>query len=435
MSQVSPGWYPDPSGRFAQRYHDGSRWTEHVADAEGNRDTDVPVGQAGPGSHAGPAENYGQAGQRSADPYGRSAGVERGYGERSAGDRGYGQGVAGAERGYGGGGAGADRGYRRGGTGADRGYGRGGTGAERGYGRGGTGAEQGYDRWAGDQGWGEDPPGSHPGYDEQRAGQAWDAERQPSEPGYRGRRETGRNQGGAASWQPQAGGPPSRQEWPPAQGATQQRGDGWPARPGGQAEAGPDWRAAGQGQGPARYDAGSHHGQRAGYGQPRSFRDPGYAYAPPASSHAFTPTVGLIVAAVGAVLLLLSLFGLDFLELSFADFSRSVSLGDIAGDFGDGAPAALATYADFGRFLAVLVAVLAILAVTKVVPQLRDVSALPLIVAAACGAFALWHVLAMLANADEGVDVTPTFGAILGLLGYVALAAGPFLRQPLQGRR
>ena len=49
MSQVSPGWYRDPSGRFAQRYHDGSRWTEHVADAHGNRDTDAPVGQTGPG--------------------------------------------------------------------------------------------------------------------------------------------------------------------------------------------------------------------------------------------------------------------------------------------------------------------------------------------------------------------------------------------------
>ena len=30
---VRPDWYPDPSGRFDVRYHDGSRWTEHVARA------------------------------------------------------------------------------------------------------------------------------------------------------------------------------------------------------------------------------------------------------------------------------------------------------------------------------------------------------------------------------------------------------------------
>jgi hypothetical protein len=199
--------------------------------------------------------------------------------------------------------------------------------------------------------------------------------------------------------------------------------------------AGRDWRAADQGQGPARYDAGPHYGQPAGYGQPAAYRDPGYADAPSGTARGFTPTIGLVVAGVGAVLLLLSLFGLNFLELSFPGLSRSVSLGDIAGDFGEGAPAALATYADFGRYLAVLVAVFAVLALVRVVPQLRDIAALPAIVAVVCAAFAIWHVLAMLASAEEGVDVSPTFGAILGLLGYVALAAGPFLRQPLQTRR
>jgi hypothetical protein len=148
-----------------------------------------------------------------------------------------------------------------------------------------------------------------------------------------------------------------------------------------------------------------------------------------------TPTVGLIVATVGAVLLLLSLFGLDFLELSFPGLSRSVSLADIAGDFGEGAPGALASYADFGRFLAVLVIVFAVVAVSNAIPQLRAISALPVIVTALCGAFALWHVLAMMASGEEGVDVSPTFGAILGLLGYVGLAAGPFLRRPVGSQR
>ncbi|HET6835111.1 MAG TPA: DUF2510 domain-containing protein [Acidimicrobiales bacterium] len=344
MSQVSPGWYPDPSGRFAQRYHDGTRWTEHVADAQGNRATDVPAGQAGPASYAGSAQPYGQGGQRSSDPYGQQAARD----QESAGS----------------------------GRGPGRGHG-------------------------------------------QRPG------------------ETSWDQGAGAGSQAQARGQASRPEWPHAEGEGQQGDDSWAdARSRGQASG--DWRAAGQGHDVARYDAGpeaARHDAGRPYGQPTGYGRPDYAYAPPASSRGFTPTIGLIMAAVGAVLLLLSLFGLDFLELSFPGLSRSISLGDIAGDFGEGAPAALGTYADFGRFLAVLVIALAILAVARVVPQLRDISALPAIVAVACGGFALWHVLAMLASGEEGVDVSPTFGAILGLLGYVGLAAGPFLRQPIQAQR
>lgn len=43
------GWYPDPKGRYEQRYHDGSDWTEHVSTA-GTAGTDDPTaGPAGPG--------------------------------------------------------------------------------------------------------------------------------------------------------------------------------------------------------------------------------------------------------------------------------------------------------------------------------------------------------------------------------------------------
>jgi Protein of unknown function (DUF2510) len=427
MSQVSPGWYPDPSGRFAQRYHDGSRWTEHVADAQGNRDTDAPVGQAGPASYADSAQHaqhYGQAGQRSSDPYGQqSAGAERGYGGRSAreqyrqdvagSERGYDPGVAESERGYGG--RSAREQYDPGVAGPERGYDPGVTGSERGYDPGVAGPERGYDQWTTrEREWGQERPGPSRSLGDPRAEAGWD-------------------QAGGRSWQARGGAPAARNEWSQASGATQPVGDGGAAA--GRPVAGRDWRAADRGQGPARYDTGPHYGQPAGYGQPAAYRDPGYADAPSGTARGFTPTIGLVVAGVGAVLLLLSLFGLNFLELSFPGLSRSVSLGDIAGDFGEGAPAALATYADFGRYLAVLVAVFALLAVVRVVPQLRDIAALPAIVAVVCGAFAIWHALAMLASADEGVDVSPTFGAILGLLGYVALAAGPFLRQPLQARR
>jgi hypothetical protein len=360
MSQVSPGWYPDPSGRFAQRYHDGSRWTEHVADAQGNRATDVPGGQTGSASYTGSTQAHGQGGQRTSDPYDQRS-TERGYGGQSAREQGYGQESSGSGREYG-------------------------------------------QRAPREQGWGQASPGS-----------GWDHGQQPGEPSWGE---------GAGSRPAHGGGPSGGHEWPRARGTGQDAGQGWPAPRTGGRGTGPDWRTAAQGPGASQYGTGRDYGQPAAHGQ----RD--YAYAP-AARRGFTPTVGLIVAVVGAVLLLLSLFGLDFLELSFPGLSRSVSLGDIAGDFREGAPGALASYADFGRYLAVLVIVLAILAVSRLVPQLRDISALPAMVAALCGGFALWHVLAMMASGQEGVDVSPTFGAVLGLLGYVGLAAAPFLRQPV----
>lgn len=54
-----PGWYPDPSGRFEHRYHDGDRWTADVAtggqryvDAPGaGPATTVPAGNPRPGGN------------------------------------------------------------------------------------------------------------------------------------------------------------------------------------------------------------------------------------------------------------------------------------------------------------------------------------------------------------------------------------------------
>ncbi len=39
----APRWMTDPAGRFARRYWDGLRWTEHVADEAGGQSTDSPV--------------------------------------------------------------------------------------------------------------------------------------------------------------------------------------------------------------------------------------------------------------------------------------------------------------------------------------------------------------------------------------------------------
>jgi hypothetical protein len=394
MSQVSPGWYPDPSGRFVQRYHDGTRWTEHVADAHGNRDTDVPTRQARPASYPDAAQERGGGDQRASDLYGRRSSASRGRAQ-APGEQGYGQEARAPDPRYGQQTRAPDPRYGQQTRAPDPRYDQ-------------RGEQQ-------EQGWGQQRAGADPRYAQQRGDAAWDP-------------------AGTGGWQDHAGGPRTGNEWPHDQGTGQRAGDGWAGDAGGGWGAGTDWQAGQQGRGPAGYGAGNEYGQQGGYPPAQAYGQRGYGYPPSRSSYAFTPTIGLVVAGVGAVLLLLSLFALNFLELSFPGLSRSISLGDISGDFGDGAPAALATYADFGRFLAILVAVLAILAVTGALPQLRDVAALPVIVAVTCGVFALWHVLAMLAS-EEGVDVSPTFGAILGLLGYAALATGPFLRQPLQAQR
>src|SRR5690606_33697634 len=89
MSQVSPGWYPDPSGRFAQRYHDGTRWTEHVADAGGQRSVDNPEGQAAPAAdpYAGQQQSGDQWGQQAQQPQSSgegwaAQGGQPGYGQQ-----------------------------------------------------------------------------------------------------------------------------------------------------------------------------------------------------------------------------------------------------------------------------------------------------------------------------------------------------------------
>src|SRR5947207_3020695 len=42
MSSITSGWYPDPSGRFEQRFFDGNQWTAHVVRG-GERLLDAPT--------------------------------------------------------------------------------------------------------------------------------------------------------------------------------------------------------------------------------------------------------------------------------------------------------------------------------------------------------------------------------------------------------
>jgi hypothetical protein len=43
LEDVARGWAPDPSGRFAQRFWDGTRWTDFVASSDGGQPTTDPL--------------------------------------------------------------------------------------------------------------------------------------------------------------------------------------------------------------------------------------------------------------------------------------------------------------------------------------------------------------------------------------------------------
>lgn len=194
------------------------------------------------------------------------------------------------------------------------------------------------------------------------------------------------------------------------------------------------------------------YGQQAGYGQQQqpqsygqqpSYGQPGYAYgASSSSSGGFQLTIGLIVAGVGGLLTLLSLFVLDFMKASSDGFSDSGPLGDLSDDGGAGfdIPALLKSYASIGRILALVVIVFAVAAAAKL-PQLQNFAQAKIAAAGAAGLFLVWHIVAMISkpeiagSAALGVDIdvswSPAIGAIIGVIGYAGLVAGQFLEQPV----
>lgn len=146
------------------------------------------------------------------------------------------------------------------------------------------------------------------------------------------------------------------------------------------------------------------------------------------------PTIGLIVVGLGAVLVLLSLFALDFLsvsldlgELGVAD-STSTDLSDIRS--GEGLPVALDMYANFGYLLAILAIAWAVVAALRLPAVHKGFPQAPIVAAVVAGVFLVWHVLAMFASV-EGVDTSPDIGAYIGVVGYVGLMAGQFLPRPI----
>jgi hypothetical protein len=138
-------------------------------------------------------------------------------------------------------------------------------------------------------------------------------------------------------------------------------------------------------------------------------------------------TVGTVVAAIGAIVALVSIFALDYWKAG----SVGITLGDIAdAPDGVGLNGLAVAYAGFGRFLAVLAIAAAVVAVLRL-PALHAVEdRMALVASAVVGVFALWHLVGLFVAPDgAGMAVT----GLLGVVGLAAVAAAPFLRQPLGG--
>ena len=67
MDATVAGWYPDPSGRNDQRYHDGATWTEHVL-ISGVQGVDPLPTAAAPSRPAGPQTAEPPAGASPREP-------------------------------------------------------------------------------------------------------------------------------------------------------------------------------------------------------------------------------------------------------------------------------------------------------------------------------------------------------------------------------
>jgi uncharacterized protein DUF2510 len=178
---------------------------------------------------------------------------------------------------------------------------------------------------------------------------------------------------------------------------------------------------------------------------------------PRVAGPSWTPTVGMLVAAVGAALILLvSWLPFDFLALDGASSSMADIVGWTFDDMtdqifedldGDGriddsdvlpdrdVPKALSTYAWFalgGTWL--LVCACGVMIGMSALPNLKrgsGATVLTVVAAVVCGLCALWVVAAV---ASFPGDVGPGIGAILAVVGYLAIAVGAFVRAPLTGR-
>lgn len=223
-----------------------------------------------------------------------------------------------------------------------------------------------------------------------------------------------------------------QQQAPQSYGQQQPSGEGYGAQPSYGAQSDQGW---GQQQAPQSYGQQQGYGQQQpqSYGQqPAGYGQPGYSYGQSygaSSSGSFVPTIGLIVAGVGALLTFISLFAMDFIKVSGGGTSVSLSLGDLNED---GVPSMLKNYASFGRLLAILVIAFAVAAAARL-PQLQQFAQAQVAAAGAAGLFLVWHFVAMFTSGDvaQGADVGPAIGAIIGVLGYGGLIAGQFLQQPV----
>jgi hypothetical protein len=143
----------------------------------------------------------------------------------------------------------------------------------------------------------------------------------------------------------------------------------------------------------------------------------GAAYSPPRSSASALPVPGLVVVGVGALLVLLSDFGLAWFsgnrDVSFSDLREFASESSRVPFFVD-------QYLTWGWLLGL--AAVAFAVVAMFVPTLR----LP--AAAAAAVMVVWHAWTVYDTGSNGFS--PQIGAWMGAVGFAACVVGTLLPRP-----
>lgn len=192
----------------------------------------------------------------------------------------------------------------------------------------------------------------------------------------------------------------------------------------------------GQGQPPG-------YGPPPGQGQPPGWaqQNPGYNPQPApglggtGGSDGLALTVGLIPAVIGAILVLVSVFSMDFVTVETSGFGSSLSQGLSFDDLRDLEDVGRIEFSGRTGFYIQFTMIFALVAVAASVGGSLFESASRLGVGLSALVLFLHLGAAFLWETAPGESIGPAPGAWLGALGYAALAAGPLIRAPLGGQK
>lgn len=181
---------------------------------------------------------------------------------------------------------------------------------------------------------------------------------------------------------------------------------------------------------------------QSGYGQPQQSgwgqQNPGYNPQPAPPTHGsggITPTFGLIAGAIGAVLVLLSVFSMDFVTFESSGLGQTLSESLSFDDLRDLEDVGMIEFSGRTGFYIQFTLIFALVAIAASVGGSLFEAAGRLGIALAALALVLHVGAAFMWETAPGESIGPAVGTWVGAAGYAALAAAPLIRMPLGGGR